>query len=174
MLTTHDRRVDALDRGAAADGASAAIDDSHHRVRSPHRWIPVLAMATGLACTAVASLSLAERAGRPSSSGVTIGGPADVQARVATYAPGQSSGWHTHTGLHAVIVVSGTLTVVDVACQRRTFNAGESYVGGQEVHLALNELASPLEMAVTYMFPTGISHTDFHIPAPAPANCDAG
>ena len=195
MLATKDERdalaVEVLERSLASDGSPEPGFDVNPEVPvpSPSRRNSVLAMAAGLVIVAVALLSLVER-GRPApgvaatgtrppvpvpaSSGVAIGGPSDVQAQMATYAPGQSSGWHTHTGLHAVVVVSGTLTIVDTGCQRRTFGPGDSYVGGQEVHLAVNQTPSPLEMVVTYMFPSGISHTDFHQPAPAPADCQAG
>jgi quercetin dioxygenase-like cupin family protein len=91
---------------------------------------------------------------------------------MASYVAGQSSGWHSHTGLHAVVVLSGTLTIVDGECRRHTYGPGDSYVGGQDVHLALNDSAAPLEMAVTYMFAAGVSHTGFHVPAAAPAGCE--
>jgi quercetin dioxygenase-like cupin family protein len=93
---------------------------------------------------------------------------------MAHYDPGQSSGWHTHTGLHAVVVLAGTLTIFDGECRPHIYGPGDSYVGGGDPHLAVNRSSSPLEMAVTYMFPAGLSHTAFHVPAPAPAGCDAG
>lgn len=153
-----------------------------HLFPSPVRKSPALCMAAGLVVTAVALLTLArqwspvpEQAGAggpaPAFSGVAIGGPRDVAAQTASYAPGQSSGWHSHTGLHAVVVLSGTLTIVDGECRRQTYGPGDSYVGGREVHLALNDTASPLEMAVTYMFPAGVSHTGFHVPVAKPASC---
>ena len=189
MLATRDRTWEGATK--AYDGASAS-DLGALRVRrstSGNRRNPVLVMSAGLLLTAVASLALVRqwppapgeaRAGvrppapAPAASGVAIGGPSDVAAHMATYAPGQASGWHTHTGLHAVVVLDGTLTIVDGECQRRTFGPGESYVGGREAHLAINQFGSPVDMAVTYMFPAGVSHTDFHVPATAPAGCEAG
>ena len=160
------------------------------------RWAPaegrttaVLAMAAGLVVTAVASLTLIHPwspgpretpagtrppvpAPAPASSGMAIGGPTDVTVQMATYEPDESSGWHAHTGLHAVVVLSGELTFYDDSCRRRTYGPGDTYVGGQAVHLARNETPAPVEMAVTYMFPAGVSHTSFHIPSTAPAKCD--
>jgi quercetin dioxygenase-like cupin family protein len=150
------------------------------------RLSPLLLMAVGVALFSVAALVLVPRlvsasrgpgtatsgpAPAPASSGVAIGGPSDVAAQRASYAPGQSSGWHSHTGLHAVVVLSGTLTIVDGECRSQTYGPGASYVGGREVHLALNDTASPLEMAVTYLFPAGVSHTGFHVSAAEPAGC---
>ena len=107
----------------------------------------------------------------PAAPGIFVGGPQDVTVQMAAYEPGQSSGWHTHTGMHAVIVLSGTLTFYDSECKRRTYGAGDTYVGGREVHLATNETAARVEMSVTYVFPAGVSHTEFHVPSPAPVNC---
>ena len=142
------------------------------------RLSPLLLMAAGLAVSSLAVLVLVTRLApsfgpppAPGLSGVVIGGPSDVAAQMATYAPGQSSGWHAHTGLHAVVVVSGTLTIVDGECQRHTYGPGDSYVGGREVHLALNDTAAPVEIAITYMFPAGISHTAFHVVAAEPSGC---
>ena len=162
---------------------------SERRGRTPLRWrrlSSLLLMASGLGVFSVAALVLIPRldsvsgeagtapsqpAPAPAPSDLAIGGPQDVAAQTASYAPGQSSGWHSHTGLHAVVVLSGTLTIVDGECRRQTYGPGDSYVGGRDVHLALNDTASPLEMAVTYMFPAGVPHTGFHVPAAEPAVC---
>lgn len=110
----------------------------------------------------------------PVSSGTLIGGPKDVSVQTASYESGQSSGWHLHTGMHAVMVLSGTLSVYGSDCQSTTYGPGDVFVGGRAVHLVRNEANVRLGMAVTYMFPDGVSHTSFHIPSPAPANCNVG
>lgn len=69
----------------------------------------------------------------------------------SSYAPGQSSGWHRHPGLHLVTIVSGTLTAYDRDCTAATYGPGQSYLGGDEPHLARNENEVTLEMAVTYL-----------------------
>lgn len=162
---------------------------SEGRPQSSGRRRAVLAMVAGVAIAALASVTLVHRAslvpeesgarGRPPapapvSSGLMLGGPTDVTIQMATYEPGQTSGWHSHTGMHAVMVLSGTLTFYDGQCEARTYGPGDAYVGGQGLHLARNETDTPVELAVTYMFPTGASHTTFHVPAPAPAGCDIG
>ena len=144
---------------------------------SPKRMWPIFAMAAGLALVvaALAVLHLYPAAGGApavASSAMTLGGPADVTVQTATYEPGHSSGWHAHTGMHAVMVLSGTVTFYDSGCQGRAYGPGETYVGGQEVHLARNDTIEPVEMAVTYLFPTGQPHTTFHVASPAPAGCD--
>lgn len=67
------------------------------------------------------------------------------------YEPGQDSGWHAHSGIHAIAVVSGTLTIYDAQCRAQIIEWGRPYVGGQEVHRARNETTEPVQRVVTYV-----------------------
>ena len=182
MLATLDR-AGTTDDGASEDRLVPPIPQPRGAVRRS----PAVLMGAGLVVAAIASLSLVHHrspapgqasAGTrppvpaPASPGVTLAGPADVSVQMATYKPGQSSGWHAHTGMHAVMVLSGTLTFYDGECRRSTYGPGDTYVGGRDVHVARNDAAVPVEMAVTYMFPAGLSHTQFHVPSAAPVGCD--
>ena len=183
MLATLDRAENT--DGGAPEGRLASRPMPYPRWAGRRR--PAILMAAGLVAAAIASLTLVHQwspapgkasAGTrppvpaPASPGVTLAGPADVTVQMAGYEPGQSSGWHAHTGMHAVMVLSGTLTFYDADCRRRTYGPGDTYVGGTDVHLAKNESATPVEMTVTYLFPAGLAHTAFHIPSTAPAGCE--
>ena len=74
-------------------------------------------------------------------------------------------------GLHAVVVLAGTLTVFDGECRTRTYGPGDSYVGGGDPHLPSTRSAAPVEMAVRTCSPPVSRSTAFHVPAPAPAGC---
>ena len=159
-------------------GTTVAVEQPESGRPSPasnRKW-PVLAMGAGLvlvaAALAVAPVRSSREADRSASSAIALGGPADVTVQMATYEPGQTSGWHRHTGIHAVAVLSGTITFYDQECRRQAYGPGETYVGGQDVHVARNETAEPVGLAVTYMFPAGRSHTTFHVDARPPAGCD--
>lgn len=104
---------------------------------------------------------------------ITIAGAESVEVHMLTYAPHEYTSWHRHTGLHAVAVLSGTLTIFGPDCEAHHYGPGESYVGGREVHMARNESDEPLVMAVTYMFPGATGMTDFSMPALAPPGCAA-
>jgi quercetin dioxygenase-like cupin family protein len=95
----------------------------------------------------------------------------NVSVVTQVYLPGQRSGWHAHSGVHAVAVLSGTLTVYDEHCQRSTYEPGRPYVGGRQVHLATNETHAPVEMVVTYLSP--VEAADSNRQGAPPAGCAA-
>ena len=133
---------------------------------------PVAAMVAGLLV-----IALAAGIGIGAQTDNSSDGPADptaitVSARdisvvTQVYGPGEDSGWHAHSGIHAVSVLSGTLTVYDGQCQRTTYEAGRPYVGGQQAHLVRNEGEAPVVMAVTYLSPSAANETTRTLPAPA-------
>jgi quercetin dioxygenase-like cupin family protein len=88
------------------------------------------------------------------------------------YEPGQASGWHAHSGIHAVAVLSGALTVFDGRCQAYHYGPGEPYVGGQELHQAVNLGPVPAELVVTYVRPPVPG--DSTRPLDPPRGCAAG
>jgi quercetin dioxygenase-like cupin family protein len=90
----------------------------------------------------------------------------DVSIVHQVYEPGETSGWHSHSGIHAVAVLSGVLTVYNGQCKAQTFEAGQPYVGGQQVHLVRNESAEPVVMSVTYLNPARGGESTRQIPAP--------
>lgn len=98
--------------------------------------------------------------------------PGDVSVVNQRYEPGQDSGWHRHPGIHAVTIVTGTLTVYDDQCRRQAFGPGEPYVGGQQLHLTINEAAVPVEMWTTYVSPPASTNVTQH--SQAPAGCQVG
>lgn len=81
--------------------------------------------------------------------------PVTVQRTI--YQPGQSSGWHSHAGVHTVIVMSGALTVYDRSCRPRSFGPDDPYIGGMENHLARNDTDAPVEMMVVYTSAGGVT-----------------
>lgn len=54
-----------------------------------------------------------------------------------TFAPGQSTLWHTHPGPNLVLVVSGGFTLTDNHCRVTTYTAGQGFATGLDKHLAV-------------------------------------
>lgn len=113
--------------------------------------------------------------------------PADIwQARLKThgltdayvvdnkFAPGGTTGWHTHPGPSLIFVVAGTVsnyTSDDPTCTPKAYTAGQSFIddGGGDVHILRNESSTtPAETIAVQLLPQGsVRKTD----APAPGNC---
>jgi quercetin dioxygenase-like cupin family protein len=145
---------------------------------SPKAGLRLVIAGVAIVGTVTAALLVAER----SPSGEPEANPAAdqaanqsldiVQVQMQTYVPGQSSDWHRHNGVHALAVVSGTLTIYGPDCVAQRFSAGDAYIGGLGLHLARNETDSPVQMAVTYLFPSGgMSLERSAIPAAPPVGC---
>ena len=89
-----------------------------------------------------------------------------------SYAPGQSSGWHMHRGVHAVVVLAGTLTIYDADCDRQDYEVGQTYLGGAEPHLARNESSQTLEFVSTHVSARAFAPDD-GLSVAAPPGCHA-
>lgn len=79
-------------------------------------------------------------------------GRVDVFVQTATFQPGGTSGWHSHSGIVLLAVESGELTRYNERCRAESFGAGEAFVehGGDSV-LVRNEGTEPAVVYVTYV-----------------------
>ena len=92
---------------------------------------------------------------------LTAGAGLDVVTQMITFAPGSTTGWHTHPGEVVVTVVSGTIslwrtpgTAEQPNCTQRDVTAGQAWVApgsGTEFDLARNQTTSPAVVIVTYV-----------------------
>lgn len=166
------RATDVLRRASAPAGGDPAPRPT------PRRGMALTATGLGAAIAAALGLALViDRGGAPASNpgpalrerNTVAEAPSEL---MLTYAPGQTSGWHVHPGVHEVTVLSGFLTIYREDCQRRTYGPGDRYVGGPDRHMALNESAERLEMAVRWIFATEALPEAVTIPSTAPLGCD--
>jgi quercetin dioxygenase-like cupin family protein len=70
--------------------------------------------------------------------------PSDVYVQSNVWAPGGSTGWHSHPGHSLIIVTAGTLTDYeghDPDCKPHVYKTGMGFVdpGGDHVHILRNE-----------------------------------
>jgi quercetin dioxygenase-like cupin family protein len=99
-------------------------------------------------------------------------GVSDIVTQTVTFAPGGSSGWHSHPGPAIVSVKSGTLTFYeadDPSCTPQVFPAGTGVVEpGGHIHIARNEGTENLTLNVTYIIPPNAPQ---RIDEQSPGNC---
>ncbi len=61
-------------------------------------------------------------------------GPSTTSIQDAAYSVGGQNGWHSHPGLVAVTVLSGSIRWYDENCKPTVYSAGDSWVEGSKVH----------------------------------------
>jgi quercetin dioxygenase-like cupin family protein len=71
-------------------------------------------------------------------------GSSDVYVQSNVWAPGGSTGWHSHPGHSLIIVTTGTVTDYeghDPACQPHVYKTGTAFAdpGGDHIHILRNE-----------------------------------
>lgn len=96
--------------------------------------------------------------------------PVDVIVRQHDYAPGSSTGWHTHPGPVFITVVEGEVTFYefdDPNCTPKVVRAGEGYLDTGHGHIGLNESGAPARDITVILAPVGGSFRD-ELPAPGP------
>jgi quercetin dioxygenase-like cupin family protein len=145
--------------------------------RSRSRRAGAFGMLAGIALMATASYAVASSdAAAPSASAAPVADPAagrvepNITVTNLSYPPGHTSGWHVHSGVHSVVVLAGVLTVFDEGCTGHDFGPGSTYLGGRQPHLARNDAADELVVAVTSVHDASPA-TGPGARAPVPAGC---
>jgi len=89
------------------------------------------------------------------------------------FAPGGTTGWHSHPGPSLIFVKTGTITNYlgdDRHCQPHVYTAGQGFVdeGGDDVHMLRNNTDVPAETVAVQFLQKGATR---RIDEPDPGNC---
>jgi uncharacterized cupin superfamily protein len=100
-------------------------------------------------------------------------GPSDLYVQSNVWAPGGTTGWHSHPGHSLIIVTAGTITAYegdDPSCTPHVYTVGMGFVdaGGDHVHVLLNEGAVEARTVAVQLIPAGAAR---RIDADAPSAC---
>lgn len=100
-------------------------------------------------------------------------GNSDVYVVDNTFAPGGTTGWHSHPGPSLIFVVSGTITNYESSggsCSTHEYTAGSGFVdeGGSDVHMLRNNGTTQAETIAVQFLPTGATR---RIDEPDPGTC---
>jgi hypothetical protein len=96
--------------------------------------------------------------------------PIDIVVRTHDYAPGSSTGWHSHPGPVFITVLEGKVTFYesdDPTCTPRLVSKGEGYVDTGRGHIGRNESGAPAKDVTVIFAPVGLPFRD-ELPAIAP------
>jgi hypothetical protein len=100
-------------------------------------------------------------------------GMSDVYVQSNVWAPGGSTGWHSHPGHSLIIVTAGTVTDYeghDPDCKPHVYKTGMAFVdqGGDHVHILRNEGAVDAQTIAVQLIPAGQQR---RIEVADPGNC---
>ena len=100
-------------------------------------------------------------------------GSSDVYVQSNVWAPGGSTGWHSHPGGSLIIVTAGTVTDYeghDPACKPHVYTQGMGFVdpGGDHVHILRNEGNVVAQTTAVQIIPAGAAR---RIDVADPGNC---
>jgi quercetin dioxygenase-like cupin family protein len=100
-------------------------------------------------------------------------GESDVYVQSNVWAPGGTTGWHTHPGHSLIIVTAGTVTTYeghDAECAPHTYTVGMGFVdaGGDHVHVIRNEGAVEARTITIQVVPAGAVR---RVDVPDPGHC---
>lgn len=89
------------------------------------------------------------------------------------FAPGQTTGWHSHPGPSLIFVVAGAVTNYASSskhCAGKTYSAGSSFIdeGGTDVHELVNAGSVAAETIAVQLIPSGQPR---RVDELEPANC---
>jgi Cupin domain len=96
--------------------------------------------------------------------------PVDIVVRTHDYAPGSSTGWHTHPGPVFITVLEGKVTFYeysDPTCTPKIVSKGEGYVDTGRGHIARNETGALAKDVTVIIAPVGRPFRG-ELSAPAP------
>jgi quercetin dioxygenase-like cupin family protein len=95
-----------------------------------------------------------------------------IVTQQATFAPGATSGWHTHPGYLTATVVSGQVVRYGTDCSSETFATGQSfYETGAHTFVVKNTSTTPAVVMVTFVAPGGTPSTGLRIDEAQPSTC---
>lgn len=82
-------------------------------------------------------------------------GPSTISVQEAAFTAGGHNGWHSHPGLVAVTLVSGTIQWFNEDCEPTVYNAGDSWVEGSQHHYFRNVGTGNVQLTAVYITAQG-------------------
>jgi quercetin dioxygenase-like cupin family protein len=96
----------------------------------------------------------------------------EIVTQQAKFAPGASSGWHSHPGYLTGTVVSGQVVRYATNCTSQTFTAGQTfYETAANTFVVKNESNADAVVSVTFAVPGGTPTTALRLDRAQPGTC---
>jgi quercetin dioxygenase-like cupin family protein len=93
-------------------------------------------------------------------------GPSTITTQVGAYSVGGINGWHSHPGMVAVTLISGSIQWFNENCKEKDYKAGDSWTEGSQLHYFRVIGPVGIEFSATFITAQGVP---LRIDQPAPA-----
>jgi quercetin dioxygenase-like cupin family protein len=96
----------------------------------------------------------------------------EIVTQTVNFAPGATSGWHTHPGFLVSTELAGTLTKYGTDCSSQAYSPGQSWTEtGANTFVVKNETSAVASDIVTFIVPGGTPSPGLRIDKPQPSTC---
>jgi quercetin dioxygenase-like cupin family protein len=170
-MTSHRKRILAAIAGVATVGAAVGALTAAPAPATPNAGVTTTILGT--ATFDQFHVSAHSREADHWRALIKTHGRSDAYVVDNKFAPGATTGWHSHPGPSLILVVAGTVTDYmgdDPACAPHVYSTGAGIIdpGGADVHMLRNETSAPAETIAVQLLPNDAAR---RIDAPAPGNC---
>jgi|ERR1035437_10399940 quercetin dioxygenase-like cupin family protein len=97
---------------------------------------------------------------------LTTEGPSTIFVQDVAFSPGGHTGWHSHPGVLTLALIAGTVEWYNGNCELTTYNAGDAWTEGSQLHYFRNVGTVNVHLMATYIIAEG-AHPRIDRPAPA-------
>jgi len=93
-------------------------------------------------------------------------GPSTIFVQDSAFSPGGHTGWHSHPGVLTLALIAGSLEWYNGKCELTTYNAGDAWTEGSQLHYFRNVGTVNVHVMATFIIAQGAAP---RIDEPAPA-----
>jgi quercetin dioxygenase-like cupin family protein len=79
-------------------------------------------------------------------------GPSTIFVQDTAFSPGGHTGWHSHPGILTLALISGTVEWFNGNCEKTTYNAGDAWTEGSQLHYFRNPGTATVNVHVMATF----------------------
>ena len=83
-------------------------------------------------------------------------GPSTSSIQDVAIAAGGQNGWHSHPGMVVTILLSGSITWYDEACNPTNYTAGDAWVEGGQLHAFKVTSTTPIHIMAYFLTAQGV------------------
>ena len=89
---------------------------------------------------------------------LTTDGPSTITLQDVAFAPGGHNGWHSHPGIVAISLISGSIEWYNAQCEGKVYSAGDARTEGSQAHYFRVVGTTGVHLMATFIIAKGASY----------------